>query len=162
MILFFYKKVIDKLENEIKILKQDLSMLLTHERKTQEYISNIGNWRTKVLKAIPFNDKANSSEMAPSNSNDKTTLFEIQVQLYEETSDLEKFNENDIKEGWFIHRSFKQFETLYETLHDVTPANICDLMKKLPKIKRQLSSKNIAEEKLNNIVITLDNYLKVV
>ena len=139
-------------------LKQDLSMFQTHVRKTQEYISNMGNWRTTILKAIPNNTKNNATNEA---NNDQTILFEIQVQLYEDNLDLEKSNDNNIKEGWFIHRSLKQFETLYESLYDISGLEINNQLKKFPKLKRQLSSKNIPEDKLKNATTIFDSYLKV-
>ena len=131
-------------------------MFQTHVRKTQEYISNMGNWRTSVLKVIPFNEK-NSTE----SNNDENTLFEIQVQLYEDNLDPDKFHENNSKEGWFIHRSLKQFQSLYDSLNEISPPEITNNFKKFPKLKRQFSSKNISQEKLKNTLETVDSYLKV-
>jgi hypothetical protein len=131
-------------------------MFQTHVRKTQEYISNMGNWRTHVLKIIPFDEKSSTDS-----NNDETTLFEIQVQLYEDNLDPDKFNENNSKEGWFIHRSLKQFQSLYDSLNEISPPEICNQFKKFPKLKRQFSSKIFSHEKLKNTLETVDSYLKV-
>lgn len=149
-------RVIEKLEIDIKNIKQDLNLFTTHVRKTQEYISNMGNWRTHVLKAIPFDEKNLSNE----SNNDQTTLFEIQVQLFDEGLDPEKQTENDAKEGWVIYRSHKQFLALYESLNEISPVNITSQFKKFPKLKRQLS-KTISDDKLKNCLEIFDSYLKV-
>jgi len=104
----------------------------------------MGNWRTSILKARVTADDSN-----PSNS-ESILLFEIQVQLFENERDIDESdsrknsekNSNSsrqFKEGWFIFRSFQQFESLHQNLREISSSDINNLFKKLPSLKKHLT-----------------------
>ena len=107
----------------------------------------MGKWRTSILKArITTDETENTAGTATSQEN--ILLFEIQVQLFENASkDDDKDDKgnsypSEFKEGWFIYRSMKQFETLHDNLNDISPSNINMLFKKLPSLKKHLTGKS--------------------
>ncbi len=101
----------------------------------------MGKWRTSILKARVTADDSDPS------SAESILLFEIQVQLFESDSEMEAAGGSDqasnssrqFKEGWFIYRSFKQFESLHQSLHEISSTDINNLFKKLPSLKKHMT-----------------------
>ncbi len=108
-------QIVEVLDGDIKKLKRDISIYQTHIHKTQVWCENMGKWRTSILKARVTADDSDPS------SAESILLFEIQVQLFESDSEMEAAggsnqasnSSRQFKEGWFIYRSFKQFESLH-------------------------------------------------
>ena len=145
----------------------------------------MGKWRTSILKARITSDETESTAGTAA-AQENILLFEIQVQLFgnETKDDKDNSYSSEFKEGWFIYRSMKQFETLHDNLNDISPSNINMLFKKLPSLKKhltgrlslsqclyrltkqfpnlQLEGKHIDEEKVKQATFILDDYLKLV
>jgi hypothetical protein len=190
-------KILEILENDVRKLKHDLSIYQTHILKTEVWCDNIGaiiyflkfepilclitiffvvgKWTTRVASArvVPANDPflADNNVNDPMNSSspsENLLLFEIYVELHEETtSDKESLENNSLdtvnqfKDGWIIYRSLKQFEALHEKLIELIPVHIKNQFKKLPNLKRNLLSKNFNDEKIKQSTLILNDYLKV-
>ena len=103
----------------------------------------------------------NSNTIA--NSNESIILFEIQVQLHDESTSKESGEadtKNRFKDGWVIYRSLKQFESLQESLDELVPVRIKNKLKKMPNLKRSLLSKNYDEEKIKQATFILDDFIR--
>ncbi len=170
------------LENDVKKLRHDLSIYHTHILKTEVWCDNIGKWTTRVNSARiispndPFltetgggNSSTGSSLNSSNNSNENLLLFEIHVQLHDDTVKTDKelsddtlMNKNQFRDGWVIYRSLKQFENLHEKLIELIPTNIKNQFKKIPNLKRHLLSKNFDDDKIKQATLILNAYLKVI
>ncbi len=152
-------KLILILEKDIKKLRHDISIYETHIQNTEVWCENLGKWITKVNNAV--------IKQTSHNSGDKEVLFEIHVQLQDNSASkqdelkVDVNNQAYLKEGWIIYRNLKQFEKLNDVLIEFVPKEKKHEFKKLPHLKRNLLSKHLSEEKIKQVTLVLDEYLKV-
>ena len=144
----------------------------------------MGRWTINALHAR----LSTLNDAQPSNDSSEV-LYEIQVQLYDQSSSLgasgspqsrtsskrdslKSSNSNDTLdssrsedpgqyvEGWIIYRTYKQFESLHNILSEIGPY-IKNEFKKVVNLKPSTLIKNTDEAKIKQAITSLDNYLKV-
>lgn len=148
-------KIIERLENDIKELQQQIGILYYHKEKTEIWCEYIGHWKTNVISVdMSISDGLNS---------DPVPHFVIQVKLFDK---VEVDNRENIPilsnygEGWIIIRTLKEFQRLHQSLICIKQ-QLAEKFRRIPNINRNLITKTFDENKLNQIKSILDDYLQV-
>lgn len=138
------------MEKDIKNIQHEISLYQTHIQKTELWCDNIGKWTTKVI-------HASVDENSP---NENIFLFEIHVKLHDNSVDRKNLKDNYL-EGWVIHKTLREFENLNADLSDLLTLDLKNKFKKV-QIKYKKSFQKKTEERMHDVLVLLDEYLKVI
>lgn len=119
------------------------------------WCENLGKWKAQVT-----GTRLGQVNTDPSANMENSLLFEIKVELQKSNENLTS-SLNRFKHGWTIERTFKQFETLHESLAELIPINLRNNLKKIPSILKRVKG-NQDQDRLKEVVPILNEYLRVV
>lgn len=179
-------KLVEVLKNDIEKLKHDISIYESHIQKTELWCENIGKWKTKVtgvrqpnasnlgihsisLANVSHLASASSLSAPASTAIETAPMFEIHVELRDDEKILTgnataatASKNARFREGWVIYRSYRQFETLNDTLIELISPELRAKFKRIPSSSLKRASKSLDEEKSRKITNLVDDYLRAI